>query len=95
MKEQKYLRIVIDGPVVVHEQGSSFESKESNTRRIMMNVGKLIFVKKHHPVFVYHLYKILYSITILIQLFLDLLSKKYTWSENIKFLKSYRNEKFV
>jgi len=95
MQKENYSRIVISTPRIIHLQGESFESKKANSRRIMAHVGKLIFIKKHHTAFVYYAYKSLFSMTLLIQVFSDLLSREYTWSENIKFLKSYIHETFI
>ena len=94
MMKKGYNSFLIDGPKVVHESGGSFTSKTSNTRRLMLSIGRLIFVRKHYRKMYYFLFKSSFLFTIILELIVDLIRRKYTLSENLKFFKLYYNESY-
>lgn len=93
MMEKGYQRTIIPGPRVIHLEGMSF--RLSNNRRIMMDVSKLNYTKKHKTFFHYYFMKIFYIIFGLIGAFSDSYYKEYSLSENFKYIKCLvRNDYF-
>lgn len=85
MMKKGYKRIVIPEPRIIHLEGQSFSL--SNNRRIMMNVSKFKYVKKHKTIFHYWIIKSVYLISGLIGTFSDLYYKEYSFAENMKYVK--------
>lgn len=85
MMKNGYTRIVIPEPRIIHLEGQSFSL--SNSRRIMMNVSKFKYVKKHKTIFHYWIMKSAYLLSGLIGTFSDLYYKEYSFTENIKYIK--------
>ncbi|MBK6290123.1 MAG: hypothetical protein IPF49_21295 [Gammaproteobacteria bacterium] len=52
-----YKRVIVDGPKLVHNEGTSFNG--SRNRAVMMTIGKLLFAHKHYCAIRYLLLKLL------------------------------------
>lgn len=83
-----YKSAIIAGPKIIHLEGASFfrnvEQQISNTRRIMYDKSKLIYVKKHYKYLSFLIFKILYILLRLVTLF----DAKYTQRERFEYIRS-------
>jgi len=87
-----YSRYVISGPRIVHLEGKSFSL--SNSRRIMMSVSKLKYVKKHKGIFPYYIMKFVYLTSASIETIADLYYSEYTVKENINYIRCISHAKY-
>ncbi|OHD53697.1 MAG: hypothetical protein A2Y33_07185 [Spirochaetes bacterium GWF1_51_8] len=92
MAKAGWKRIVIPGPKIVHLEGKSFT--ESNRRRIMYNVSKFLFFKKHSGGFKYRLYRFLFLASVIFEMFVDLFRRRYTCAENRAFFTKCRKMQY-
>ncbi len=73
-------RMIISGPKIIHLEGKSF--RESNPKRIMYNVSKMLFYRKHAPRFIYFLYRFFFLSSIIFEMFVDVFRRRYSFREN-------------
>jgi GT2 family glycosyltransferase len=92
MKIKGLKRIVIPKARIIHLEGKSFAL--SNSRRIMMNVSKLKYVKKHKGILAYILMKSVYLVSASIALFSDTYYKEYSYTDNINYIKCLFNNDY-
>lgn len=93
MRRLGYKRYIIDTPKIVHLEGQS--TKDSNKKRIMLQVSKMYFYKKNYGYISYIFYKVAYMISIIVELLCDIFRKEYSLSENIVFFKHIFNNRYL
>lgn len=86
MKKHGYNRLLVNGPEIIHFEGSSFNlnTKKSNQRRIYLDQSRFQFYKKNHNSTIYYLFRVIY-LGIRFVTFFDF---TYTRQERIKYLKT-------
>lgn len=92
LKWHGYKRVLIPGPKIVHYEGASF--LVSNTRRIMMTVSKLIYVKKHYCLISYIFFKIFLLFSIVLEGLTDWRCREYRLDEHMQFFKKCLGEEY-
>lgn len=76
-------RIIISGPEIIHFDGGTFNEKlrRSNSRRVMKDLGILIYLKKHNTRFNYLMFKVVFFVL----RFPAIFNPQYTMKENYRF----------
>lgn len=92
MSKSNLKRVIIPLPRVIHLEGKSFSL--SNSRRIMMDVSKIKFIKKHNGYIPSIFMKAVYISSALMGFLADFYYKEYTPPENIKYLRSVLNDSY-
>lgn len=92
MSMESLSRIVIPQPRVIHLEGKSFSL--SNNRRIMMNVSKIKFIRKHKGYIPSSFMKSVFIGAAVIGTIADLYYKEYTFTENVHYLRCILNDKY-
>ncbi|MDE1223747.1 glycosyltransferase family 2 protein [Vibrio aestuarianus] len=92
MKCMGFDRVVIPDARIIHLEGKSFAL--SNSRRIMMNVSKMKYIRKHKGFFSYLLMKSVYFTSAIIGSLADCYYKEYRYYENIHYLRCLLNDEY-
>jgi GT2 family glycosyltransferase len=93
MRARGLKRVIIDGPKVIHLAGKTF--KTSNSRRIMMTVSKMRFIRKHYSALRYWLFKVVFIEAALVGLVADFYYGQYSLAENRRYLKCLVFDRYV
>jgi len=81
MSNNALMCYIIDGPQIIHLEGGSFDTgTKSPKQRIMFDKSRFIYLKKHSNMFVYWLFRVVYSVLML----LILTDKRYSFRNRMK-----------
>lgn len=78
-------RIIINGPKIIHLEGMS--EKVSSKKREMITKSLYVFLNIYRSRTQMIIFKTLYLMSIFIEIVIDFFEKKYTYKENINYLK--------
>lgn len=92
MRQSGRKNFILPGPRITHFEGAS--SKDSNHKRIMMIVSKLIFFRKHSSRLGYLVFKAGFLFSLLAEFAIDLIRRRYTGTENITLLRKFLREEY-
>src|SRR3972149_409911 len=77
-------RIVINTPQIIHKEGQSFKTSGMNKKRIMYDLSDIKFYEKHFGISIKYLYKILFLLISILNLFVDIYRREYSTRDNLK-----------
>lgn len=86
LSKNDFRRVIINENAILHHQGKSIKS--SNHKRILYNVSKGLFIKKNYGYIRYLIFKSVYILMSVLDLFFDLFYQEYSINENLEYIKS-------